>query len=315
MKPQAARCARRQRGVALLTALLAVVLAAVLLAILLDAVEFAQARTVHSARALQADAYARGMERWALEMLRRDAALDQGRDSRSEAWHVGLPPTAVEGGQVSGRLIDASGCFNVNNLAPAGVVVPWQLERFRRLLGALQLDQNLAEAVADYVDLDAVPLPRGAEDARYAAANPPHRAANRALSHPSELGQVAGLDREALGRLLPHVCTLPAPSAINVNTASVPLLMALDPGIGEALARRLAADGMADWRNLEDFRKALTDAGIMLPDLTGSGVASQYFIAQAQIQLDGVPYMRSALLERGRGPAPDRVVARAYGTW
>lgn len=306
---------RAERGVALVTALFAVALAVVLLAILLDAVETGQARSLTLARQLQADAYARGLEGWALEILRRDAAFDEGRDSYAEGWATGLPPTPVEGGMIVGRLIDQGGCFNVNNLVVGGAEVGYQRARFERLLAALKLDPAIAAAVVDWIDPDSVPGQRGAEDAVYATRVPPYRSANRAMAHASELRAVAGVDEEVWRRLAPHVCALPPPTPLNVNTATIPVLMALDPRIDEALARRLARDGRADRRSIEDFRRELDGAGIVLPDLTGVGVGSTHFVAVAEIELDGIPFTRSALLERGRGPQPDRVLGRASGAW
>lgn len=303
------------RGVALVTALLAVALAVVLLAMLFDAIESGSARSATVARGLQADAYARGLERWTLELLRRDAAFDEGRDSWAEAWATGLPPTPVEGGVIAGRLIDRGGCFNVNNLVAGGVEVAYQRARFERLLSALKLDPALAIAVVDWIDPDTVPGPRGAEDAVYSVRNPPYRAANRPLVHASELRAVAGIDDQAWERLAPHVCALPAPTPLNVNTASVPVLMALDARIDESLARRLAREGRADRRSIEEFRRELDGAGVVLPDLTAVGVASTHFVAIAEIELDGIPFTRSALLERGRGPQPDRVLGRSHGPW
>lgn len=306
---------RESRGVALVTALLAVALAAVLLVMLFDAIASGSARSATAARGLQADAYARGLEQWALELLRRDAAFDEGRDSLAEAWATGLPPTAVEGGLIAGRLIDRGGCFNLNNLVVDGVEVGYQRARFERLLVALKLDPALAAALVDWLDQDSVPGPRGAEDAVYAARNPPYRASNRSMVHASELRAVSGFDDEVWQRLSPHVCALPAPTPLNVNTATIPVLMALDARIDEAFARRLARDGQADRRAIEDFRRELDGAGVVMPDLTAVGVASTHFVAIAEIELDGIPFTRSALLERGRGPQPDRVLGRANGPW
>jgi general secretion pathway protein K len=305
--------ARAARGVALPTALLAVALAVVLLAMLLDAVDAGQARATTLARQAQAEAYARGLERFAIAVLRRDAAFDEGRDSLAEGWAVGLPPTPVEGGMLSGRLEDRGGCFNVNNLVANGAVVGYQRARFARLVEVLRLDPAIPDAVIDWIDPDLVPEPRGAEDAVYATRNPPYRAPNRPIAHASELRAVAGLDEAAWARLAPHVCALPPPTPLNVNTATVPVLMALDPRIDEALARRLARGGRADRRSIEDFRRELDGAGVTLADLTAVGVASTHFVAIAEIELDGIPFTRSALIERGRGPQPDRVLARAAG--
>lgn len=306
---------RRVRGVALLTALLAVALAAMLIAMLLDDADTGAARAGNLQASAQADAYARGLEAWALDVLRREAALDQGRDSNNDAWALGLPATPVEGGVITASLRDASGCFNVNNLAPDGTPNALARARFERLLAALKLDPGIADRITDFIDGDSVPEPRGAEDPAYAAVDPPTRAANRALIHASELRAVVGLDRDAYAALAPFVCALPGPSALNLNTASIPVLMALDARITEPLARRLYRDGRADWSSVEAFADELGRAGVPFADLSGTGLDSRFFIARADVVMNEVRYTRSALLERGRGAAPDRVHGRVVGVW
>ena len=86
---------RRQRGVALITALLVFALGLVLVAMLVDQGAVALARTRNLARAEQADAYALGLEDYAIEMLRRDQQTGDGADTRLDNWSVPLPPTPV----------------------------------------------------------------------------------------------------------------------------------------------------------------------------------------------------------------------------
>ncbi|HQY36689.1 MAG TPA: type II secretion system minor pseudopilin GspK [Pseudomonadota bacterium] len=302
---------RRQRGVALITALLVFALGLVLVAMLVDQGAVALARTRNLARAGQADAYALGLEDYAIEMLRRDQQTGDGADTRLDSWSVPLPPTPVPGGTIAGRLTDASGCFNLNNLVAGDAPVAVEIERFQRLLVALQLDPALADAVVDWLDPDLMPGNRGAEDQAYAGQAIAYRAGNRPFADGSELRLVRGVDREAWRRLAPHVCALPAPSLLNVNTAGVPVLMALDPALTEAAARQLLREGGQGYDSIAAFQQALAQQGVPLPELAGLDVRSQYFRALGVLQLDGVPYAYASLIERRAGQF--RVVARWRG--
>jgi general secretion pathway protein K len=302
----------RQRGVALLTAVLIVAVAALLIAMIVDQGGVALARTRNLMRAEQADALALGMEDWAFDLLRRDAANDPGRDARSDLWAQPLPPTPVQGGQIAGRMVDQNGCFNLNNLVVAGQHVETELRRFRRLLEVLELDPEISLAVVDWVDPDAQPELRGAEDTAYLGLRPAYRAANRPFAHATELRLVRGIDGAAWSRLAPHVCALPAPSALNVNTAGVPLLMALDPRISEPIARRLARDGVAQYSGLTEFESELQALDLAAVDLSGVDVQSNYFLARADVELDGLPFTYTSLLLREPGRL--RVLARWRGS-
>jgi general secretion pathway protein K len=303
---------RHQRGVALLVALLAVALGTVLLAMLLDASGVALARTRNVTRAQQADAYATGLEDWAIDLLRRDAANDgNSRDTRGDLWARPLPPTPVPGGTIAGVMRDLNGCFNLNALDRASTLQPIALQRFQRLLRALKLDPARADAVVDWIDGDGLPELRGAEDAAYAGADPPYRVANRRFSDASELRLVRGFDGETYAKLAPHVCALPSTEiAINVNTATLPVLMAIDDAITEPVARRVTGEGAVQFATPDQFLEALQQAGV--PPLAlppGSiDVRSSWFVARADIELDGLPMAYAALIQRGANGY--RVVSR-----
>ncbi|HET7843180.1 MAG TPA: type II secretion system minor pseudopilin GspK [Xanthomonadales bacterium] len=300
----------RQRGVALLIALLAVALGTIVLAMLLDAGGVALARTRNVARAAQADAYATGLEDWAIDLLRRDAAQDSdGHDWRGDIWARPLPPTQVPGGQIAGRMVDVGGCLNLNNLEANGPFAQPTRQRLQRLLRVLGEDPVLALAVVDWIDGDGMPELRGAEDPAYLAADPPYRAANRRFADASELRLVQGFDADTYAKVAPHVCALPANDVqVNVNTASLPVLMALDDAITEPVARRVAREGAAQYADTGQFQEALLQAGVQLPDLIGVGVRSQWFVARADIELDGLPMAYAALIERREGRY--RIVSR-----
>lgn len=322
------RCASvpaRQRGVALLAALLVVALAVILIAALLDRGETARARTAHALRAEQTWQLARGMEAWAERVLRDDAQAGA-VDSRNDAWAQAMPPIDVPGGRIDGRMRDLGGCFNLNSLADDELRThPRAVERFERLLRALRLDPGIARRVADWIDADIASEAGGGEDPQYRVARPAYRTANTRMAHASELRLVAGVDDETFDMLAPHVCALPTSAGdINVNTATVPVLMSLRDDITEAVALRLYNDGRADFASAEDFVDAV-DAATGRPAQGRGGISgaldampvvvrSEYFLAEADILMDGLPFRYSLLLYRPL-TGDVRTLGRVRGMW
>lgn len=307
---------RTEGGVALFVALLVVAIATVLIAGLLDQGQIALARTRATLRATQADELGRGLEAFALDVLRRDDALKADVDSSGDLWSQPLPQTPVPGGSISGRLIDLNGRFNLNSLLVAGQIDrEVALPRLQRLLGALELNPQIAEAIADWIDADQAPTSGGAEDTYYLSQPLAYRTANAPMVDVTELRRIRGIDEEAYAKLAPLVVALPPDAPLNINTAAMEQLLSLDPRITRDVARRLGNEHGQTWTSLQDFVKALNDLGIIIdassPNLRGVGVKSTWFRSRAIIDLDGIPLTREALIVRDRqGP---RVVARWAG--
>ena len=133
---------KRERGVALIVAVLLVALATLIVASLIDTTDLAFARTRNLMREQQAFAYARGLETWAMDGLRRDQNEEPGIDSNGDVWARPLPPLDVPGGKLSGRLRELNGCFNLNHLVVNGVEDELARRRFERLLRALMEAQG-----------------------------------------------------------------------------------------------------------------------------------------------------------------------------
>jgi general secretion pathway protein K len=292
----------RQRGVALLIALLVVALATVLIAGLLDRAELTAARTRNVIRGEQADAFALGLEAYAARVLLRD--LEQGQfDANGDLWSLPLPPTPVPGGTISATMRDLNGCFNLNNLAPDNPNAAVWRDRFRRLLQAVRLDPSLAATVIDWIDADGDAGDGGAEDGAYLAQNPPYRTANRRFVHVSELRLLRGFDGKAYAAIEPHVCALPAATDLNLNTATVPVLMTLATGVTEQVARRIWRDGQARYARIEEVLQELIDQRVLLDESqrVGLSVTSRYFLARGEITLDDLPFARLSLIDRKDG--------------
>jgi general secretion pathway protein K len=296
---------RNQRGVALLIALLAVALAVILIASLLDRGELAFARTRNVLRGEQAVAYAEGLEAFAAQILMRDLAESPGLDSNNEAWAIPLPAQEVPGGFISASMRDLNGCLNLNNLVGTDNPAIWR-QRLDRLLVALELDPSLAGAITDWLDADTnIDDEGGAEDSAYLAQPVPYRTGNRVFAHISELRLVRGVSGPVYERLSPEVCALPAGSSINLNTASIAVLMSLDSRMTAALAARINQDGQARWTDVSSALNEAAQQGVELSpaDQTGLGVTSSYFMARGEVTLDDVPFPFTSVLERVTGTA------------
>jgi general secretion pathway protein K len=320
-RPRPRSAPRRQHGVALLTALLVVAIATILIAGLLDRGEVSLARAQNVTRGAQADALALGIEDWALDILRRDAASDSGeRDGRSDLWAQPLPPTPVPGGKITGVMRDLNGCLNINNLVDdQGGVDSIEVFRMVRLVAFLQLDDTLVPAMQDWVDPDFTPIQaRGAEDNAYSGARPAYRTANRAMQHVSEMRLLRGMTTDAYAKLSPHVCALPRGSRVNINTATPEVLASLGANLDVGTLKGLVQRGV-EFGSVEDFKQQLLDLGLASDDIVEHGLAvySEYFQARARIELDGLTFTPVALLQRQHqgGDVGLRVIARGRGAF
>jgi len=257
---------RSQRGVALVTALLVVSLATVAAVAMATRLQVDVRRTGNLLHGEQAYAYALAAESWADVILRRDAD-DSNIDTLAEDWATALPPIAVEGGFVSGRIQDLQGRFNVNNLIGTdGKPSEPDLEYFKRLLVLLEAEPELATALLDWIDADInATFPDGAEDDIYLLETPPYRAANRPLVSTSELRLVKGYSAELIALLEPYITALPEATALNVNTASAVVLQALHADLGEMdAAQIIEARGEEGFTGLDAFLALDALAGLEL---------------------------------------------------
>jgi general secretion pathway protein K len=302
-----------QRGVALIVALLVVALATVLIAGLLDRGELAQARTRNQLRESQAQSYALGLEVYAAHVLMEDQAKGNGFDTADSPWAVPLPPTPVPDGMIAAAMSDLNGRFNLNNLdvGPSSPNAPVWLGKFRLLLDALKLDPKLADEVVAW--MNPMPSATAASDAFYLAQPVPYRAAKRTFNHVSELRLVRGFDSENFGKLAPYVSALPPGTQININTASVPVLMTL--GITQDQAQSVWQHGHAQFKDLGGLRNALPALKVIACEVCYA-TRSSYFLARGEITLDGLPMAFGSIIERRIGGADGgvRVIQRSRGS-
>ncbi|MDX1499801.1 MAG: type II secretion system minor pseudopilin GspK [Woeseiaceae bacterium] len=300
-----------QRGVALITALLIVALVTTLTYGLKWDNALELRRTTVLLNRDQAIQVALGAESWIQSLLRQDLE-ESDSDHLGELWASDLPGLPIDGGELFGDIEDVQGRFNLNNLINAeGEIDQPSLEQFRRLLAALGLDPRFAGLAADWLDANQDPtFPDGAEDTIYTGFTPPYRTANQVLSSASELAALEGMDKATLDTLLPHVVALPGRTAINVNTASGPVLQSLDENLSVADVERLLAErAEAGFADVAGAFSSLVSPEVLnqLEDSTS------YFQLKVVVRIDTVRITYFSLLERGpRGDVSP--VLRTLGT-
>ena len=225
----------RQRGVAMITAILMVTLATII-AVNVGYQAYLDQRRGSTYFALdQAFEVALGAEAWIAEVLQKDARQSAKTDDYTETWAMRLPPLPVDdSGQIEGHVDDMQGRFNLNSL------VKWDqakneyttdqaaLERFKRLLDIIEMDEKWAGLIADWIDSDIDPqFPDGAEDSTYSGLAPAYRTPKMPITRASELLAINGFGLENYQKLEPYVTALPIGTPINICTAPPAVLDAL----------------------------------------------------------------------------------------
>jgi general secretion pathway protein K len=302
---------RKQRGVAILTALLVVAVGTIIAVDLVWQSTLDQRRTAAALAADQSLMFALGAEAWAADILRQDLVDSPESDHLGELWATELPPLPFEGGVITGRVEDLQGRFNLNNLiGDEGEEDELARQQFERLLSLLELDPALAGAVVDWLDPDVDQhFPTGAEDSAYTDQNPPYRTANTLITSPSELMAIAGFNLESYRRIAPYVTALPRGTTLNVNTASDMLIASLSDDIDLSLAASLIEErGDAEFTDVETVF-----ADLIAPEMFAriSGVSEHFMLTGTVIMGSNQMTLRSVLQRDNSGLT--RALFRSFG--
>ena len=297
---------RHARGVALITAMLVAALAAAVIATLASG-QSQWMRTVELRRdQVQAQALVLAGLTWARQVLQEDASAGP-YDHLGETWSIPLPPIPLENGAIEGRVIDAQGLVNLNNLAGDGAISRTEHRRLARLFAQAQLPLTAIDALADWVDSDDEGRDGGSERAGYAEMRPARLPPNAPLLRSSEAALVKGIDAARFAVLAPYVTALPATTTLNVNTAPREVLNAAVNGLDDASLTALLADRTRKmFTTAAEFRARLP-AGASIDDLGAIGVGSDYFLVTVKARQRETIAQGRALLKR-EGTSMPRVV-------
>ncbi len=320
-----------ETGMALLVVLLLVAVMSAMAVGLLDDIRFTQRRALNAEAVAQARWYAIGAETLVRAQGARLLASDPS-SARAKAWNGRIFRFPVEAGSIQARLSPGADCFNLNSVVQGRgeVLVPRETggRQFVALAVALGLGkgeaESLAAALTDWIDVDQVRQPGGAEDEAYLQAAKPYRTSGTLLAETSELRAIRGFTEDIYRRLRPHVCALPTTdlSPINLNTLAqanaVLLVMLTEGGVSIDTARRVLAQRPAGgWTSTEAFwaEEGMADAapGGLLQETayTQTTLRPRYLKLDTDVAYRDAEVVASALFEIDPAGAP-RLAARRW---
>jgi general secretion pathway protein K len=313
---------RRQRGIALLTAIILVAIATILAtAISWQSSLFAR-RGIAVFTVAQAYALAQGGEALAGYVLRENRSKHPQVTSAVQEWAMPYGPVELDAGAtLEASLEDQAGKFNLNSVVMrSGPDAPLVLDpvgsgQFTRLLELLGIDPQLTARLVDWLDRDDQPGSNGgAEDSYYLAQQPAHRAPNMPLTSVSEL-LALGMDRASYDRLKLLVTALPVGTPLNLCTAPPEVLDAVagqrsySADARQFVQLRTQAECFPDPKT---FTNSLPPA--LATQLAGRiGTVSRYFRLRAFVTIGTTRFTLYSLLEQPQG-GQIRPLLRTFGT-
>ncbi len=288
----------RCRGIALLTTLLVVSIASIIAVSLVKRQWVDIRKTQNTLLLEQSWLYAQGVEAWAMGRLEVDNKKNK-IDSTQDGWSQPIKPTQVTGGELAATVTDVQGKLNINGLLASGTLAKKQQDRFRRLLVALDLNPELADAVLDWLDADSeARYPEGAEETFYTSKTPAYRPPNQAIVDISELRLVKGFTEAIYSKLAPHIAALPPNTKINVNTATEWVLRSLGAGLTSQDAQAIIETrDETPFEEITTFLQHPALAGIAI-DGEGLSLASDYFIVKSSVRVGSLSMRYQSIIQR-----------------
>ena len=297
-----------ERGVALLLALLVLTL---LVALILEFDGEAR-REYRDAAAFRDNFKAQTLVRAAVQAARAVLQQDfikgklagESYDAPTDLWAMPIKNYAIGDGFLSAQIEDERGKLNLNDLAASAgddLQKKARIQRFKRLFELLQINPDLIDAVADWVDADDNAEPAGAESLYYQSQRPPYRSANKPFSGLSDLRLVKGVTPEIVERLSRYVTVFPTEGGalVNLNTADPLVIQSLDPAITPTMAAEIAQG--RPFKKKEDLDRigSFQEIGAKLrATQSGYDVKSEFFSAKLAISVNDVTKTALVVLQR-----------------
>jgi len=267
----------------------------------------------------QAYQYSLAIERWGVSVLSQDLKREKKNkesfDSYQDVWNTALVDFDVEQATLDGVIIDLQGRFNLNNLVIEGKVNKQWEKTYKQLLSSLGLPLSLSATLIDWIDTnEEVSGTSGAEDIYYIALEKPYRASNQPLVNVSELFWVKGYTKEVINTLKEHVYVATSETAINVNTSSASVLVAIVPGLSSVDAESILTQiEKQPFLTIEEFMKvpAISDKAIELEQIS---VNSNYFSIISNVTIDKTKVSLQSIVQRSE-KGNIQIINRKQSPW
>lgn len=301
-----AAVAYRSRGAAIIVAMLVAALAATVAVALAGDQQRWLADVANRRDQVQAQSLALAGVQWARQILQDDGRAGS-IDHLAEIWAFPLPATPIANGSIEGRIEDAQGRLNLNNVNGAGPTGDNDRERLGRLFAARGVDTKALAALGDWIDEDGSLRADGAEDAFYAQRVRNAAAANAPLLRAAELAGVRHASGAAWQALADAVTALPPGTALNINTATGDVLAAAIPDLaGDKLVAFLAERARKPFTTMAELRERLPQ-GTSLPSGASFAFGSSYFLVTVRSRQGDALAQARALIKRHGRNAPSVV--------
>ncbi len=303
----------KQRGAAIIVALFVTSLVAIAAIAMIERLRINVRSTELIVNNVQANLLAKGSLAWAMEQLNMDMR-QQKPNQLIDLTPIQSPVNQVENARVSSTIFDAQGRFNLNNLSS-----PNTQEDFVRLIvaaypkiGAVGA-RSIATAVSNWMTAGAI---NNAIDDYYAKAAPPYLAPHRLMASVSELRLVKGVTAELYAALAPYVTALPEVTPININNASVPVLMSLSPTLTLSAAQTIyAKTKQAPFPTIQSFQQfdVIKNNPVPANKIT---VNSNYFLVKSSVKVGQQEFVLYTLLQRtmDKGKPTETIRWQSKGT-
>jgi general secretion pathway protein K len=340
----------QQRGVALIVALLVVSLATVLAVSLVNHLYYDIRRTENILRLDQALLYNSNAVEFAMIMLKLDREAKNEYDSVQDLqlFNDQAAMFPVDGGSVSAYLTDLQSCFNINNLSKSNPQLTTARTQYQTLLSNAGIDNvlriTLTDSLIDWLDVDDITEPQGAEFDYYIGLQKPYRTANALMTSPSELRLVKGYTDKVIRQIADVTCVLPkVNTTININTASAIMLESIKDlkGLSDQIIQyrggmvektsnqtnnsannSLNVNGDAappvdegtPFEKLDDFKKYVKETlKVKTFDSKGIQTYSEYFLLQSNAQLGAGNVKLLSMIYRDQSNAQTKIIRQTSG--
>ncbi|MDZ3994216.1 general secretion pathway protein GspK [Pseudomonas sp. Teo4] len=246
----------RQRGLALVTVLLILALATMLAAGMLRSHQLLLAGASQQIQASRLMQLALSGERLALVQIGQQASELVQLSHNGQTW-ANARTFKLGDGQLTVRMEDLAGRFNVGSLVGLQSLDKVLLERWQRLCHSLQIKAPALDPLV-----------------------------GRPLIDISQLRTLPGVTSEVLARLKPWIVALPKEAGLNVNTTSARLLGTLEKVDEPTASRLLRERPAAGYANVQQFLAAPALSG-QGPGTHGLAVGSRWFRLELTAQQGG----------------------------
>lgn len=316
---------RQQSGVALLAALILMLAVVMVLGNIFyrHQIDITQASaSVHTDQALL---LAMSGESWSRQLLS-DSEDDRSVDSLNEDWAQTMPMLPVDGGLITGCISDLQGRININSFArykakslqddfdsETGLAPLWL--RFLSQLDLL-VDPSRVAQIVDWLDADSNLINSwGAEQADYDGLLSPRVPANSMITDVSELAAIKGYQVAEVQLLAPWLSALPSDTAININTASRPLISALIGTLSQDIVQLMIEE--RPFASVNEFYQFIErNASLTLPEAkkrwpgTLISITSDYFELYLEVILGEARIEVRSIMDRSGPPDEPEIIAR-----